>query len=131
MNLRCQTLKRKDRIRQAGRWIAQYTGKNIIKGYGKHFKVDLLCAARELQMLGLEIPEFRIQQLKKNAENRRKQHERRRQLREQQKLQVIDPYPCSNEYFYYIAGYTSGGAPFGITWEEMGLELFADAPDCQ
>lgn len=24
----------------------------------------------------------------------------------------------SNEYFYYIAGYTSNGVPFGITWEE-------------
>lgn len=24
----------------------------------------------------------------------------------------------SNEYFCYIAGYTSNGAPFGITWEE-------------
>ena len=54
MNPRCQTLKRKYRIRQAGRWMAQYTGKDIIKGYSKHFKVDLLCAARELQMLGLE-----------------------------------------------------------------------------
>lgn len=24
----------------------------------------------------------------------------------------------SDEYFYYIAGYTSSGVPFGITWEE-------------
>ncbi|WP_291579597.1 hypothetical protein [Clostridium sp. UBA6640] len=24
----------------------------------------------------------------------------------------------SNEYLYYIAGYTSNGTPFGITWEE-------------
>ena len=24
-------------------------------------------------------------------------------------------------YFYYIAGYTSGGAPYGVTWEEMGM----------
>ena len=23
-----------------------------------------------------------------------------------------------DEWFYYIAGYTSGGAPYGITWEE-------------
>lgn len=25
----------------------------------------------------------------------------------------------SDEHFAYIAGYTSGGAPFGTTWEEM------------
>lgn len=24
----------------------------------------------------------------------------------------------SDEYYYYIAGYTEGGAPYGITWEE-------------
>lgn len=24
----------------------------------------------------------------------------------------------SDEYYYYIIGYTSGGAPYGITWEE-------------
>lgn len=24
----------------------------------------------------------------------------------------------SDKYFYYIAGYTSNGVPFGITWEQ-------------
>ncbi|MGL6106646.1 hypothetical protein [Romboutsia sp.] len=24
----------------------------------------------------------------------------------------------SDEYYYYIVGYTSGGEPYGITWEE-------------
>jgi hypothetical protein len=27
-----------------------------------------------------------------------------------------------NDDFFFIAGYTSGGAPYGVTWEEMGLE---------
>lgn len=27
-----------------------------------------------------------------------------------------------DDTFFYIAGYTSGGAPYGVTWEEMGLE---------
>ena len=26
--------------------------------------------------------------------------------------------PEQNEYFAFIAGYTSGGVPYGITWEE-------------
>ena len=25
--------------------------------------------------------------------------------------------------FADIAGYTSGGAPYGVTWEEMGIDL--------
>jgi len=28
--------------------------------------------------------------------------------------------------FYYIAGYTSGGFPFGVTWTEMGLSPWSD-----
>ena len=31
-----------------------------------------------------------------------------------------------DDTFYYIAGYTSGGAPYGVTWEEMGLEPYED-----
>lgn len=27
-----------------------------------------------------------------------------------------------DDTFFYIAGYTSGGAPYGVTWEEMGLK---------
>ena len=27
-----------------------------------------------------------------------------------------------DERFFYIAGYTSGGVPYGVTWEEMGLD---------
>ena len=28
--------------------------------------------------------------------------------------------------FFCIAGYTSGGAPYGVTWEEMGLKPWED-----
>lgn len=27
-----------------------------------------------------------------------------------------------DDTFFFIAGYTSGGAPYGVTWEQMGLE---------
>ena len=27
-----------------------------------------------------------------------------------------------DDTFFYIAGYTSGGAPYGVTWEELGLK---------
>jgi hypothetical protein len=32
----------------------------------------------------------------------------------------MDPHPDSDDTFAYIAGYTSGGSPFGTTWEEIG-----------
>ena len=31
--------------------------------------------------------------------------------------------PDQDETFFYIAGYTSGGAPYGVTWEEMGISV--------
>ena len=31
-----------------------------------------------------------------------------------------------DDTFFYIAGYTSGGAPYGVTWEEVGLEPWQD-----
>ena len=31
-----------------------------------------------------------------------------------------------DDQFFYIAGYTSGGAPYGVTWQEMGLEPYGD-----
>lgn len=33
-----------------------------------------------------------------------------------------------DDRFFFIAGYTSGGAPYGVTWEEMGLEPWDDLP---
>lgn len=42
--------------------------------------------------------------------------------RKKKKKQVFEPFLEQNDYFFYIAGYTSGGAPYGVTWEEMGLE---------
>ena len=40
-----------------------------------------------------------------------------------------EPYPEQDEYFYYIAGYTSGGAPYGITWEEARRDGLVELED--
>lgn len=40
-----------------------------------------------------------------------------------QSLKSLDPEIVDqDERFFFIAGYTSGGVPYGVTWEEMGLE---------
>ena len=33
---------------------------------------------------------------------------------------------AQDDRFFFIAGYTSGGAPYGVTWEEMGLKPWED-----
>jgi len=62
-------------------------------------------------MLGIEFPPELKVSLKRAEEDKRK---RREKFKSKQKTQAIE----SDDYFAYIAGYTSGGAPYGITWEE-------------
>jgi hypothetical protein len=40
-------------------------------------------------------------------------------LKKKEEQNKIDPLIESDETFAYIAGYTSGGAPYGVTWDEL------------
>lgn len=43
--------------------------------------------------------------------------------RKKQVKKAVEASPLDqDDTFFFIAGYTSGGAPYGVTWEEMGLE---------
>lgn len=42
--------------------------------------------------------------------------------KKRKKKNVVESYVDQDDTFFFIAGYTSGGAPYGVTWEEMGLE---------
>ena len=57
-------------------------------------------------------------QKQKNA-NRRRRHLKKKQEARRQNLQSLD----QDDRFFFIAGYTSGGAPYGITWEEMAERI--------
>lgn len=46
----------------------------------------------------------------------------RRAKRQAMKNHAVENNTCQDDTFFYIAGYTSGGAPYGVTWEEMGLK---------
>lgn len=35
---------------------------------------------------------------------------------------MMNNYIDQDDNFFFIVGYTSGGAPYGVTWGEMGLE---------
>jgi len=110
-----KSMKRPSRLQSAKHWIPTYEGKNIVRGYRKHYGVSLLCAATELKMLEIEVSDKYIEDLKRNEENKRNSKKEQR---------IFDKYPDSDDNFYYIAGYTSGGAPFGVTWEDMGMNPF-------
>lgn len=94
---------------------------NMIRSYRKKFKLDGLKAIDELQSLGVQLT---LEEIEKEKRRLKKHEERqiKKKNRNHQEMEAIE----QNEYFYYIAGYTSGGAAYGITWEEMGLEPFED-----
>lgn len=109
------------RIRMARQWLAAYdgTGKHIVHAYRKKFKVDITTALNDLG----EIDALTAEQLavKRQAEEVR-QRNLRREKEEKALRDFYDRFPDSNDQFFFIAGYTSGGAPYGVTWAEMGLD---------
>lgn len=47
-------MKRKGRIASARTWLPTFTGKNVLRGYCRHFGVDWRCAVIELAQLGVK-----------------------------------------------------------------------------
>jgi hypothetical protein len=114
---RHKRLKRTGRLIVAKDWIEKYAGKNLIRGYCNHFAVDITCAAIELETLGYSVDHEYGKQVKLSQEVQNRALMIRRQLREQENQHMS--YSDSDENFYYIAGYTSNGVPFGIRWDEV------------
>ena len=53
--------KRKERLRKAKTWVAVYQGSDIIRDYGKMFKVDPICAEKDLIAMKASTPEQRAE----------------------------------------------------------------------
>lgn len=108
-----KTLSRARRLQRAKRWLASYRGKNLVRGYKKWFGVDDVCAVVELRMLGVDIPDVRLEQARRDEQARAAHRARRKE-----KHALAQSSGEWDEEFAFIAGYTEGGAPYGITWDE-------------
>ncbi|RKR80009.1 hypothetical protein BDD43_0097 [Mucilaginibacter gracilis] len=121
------TLYTKARIKRLAKgkhWVTIYNGQHIVKGYAKKFSVDLLTALKELRMLGITISEqyeqSLIQTLNGLAE-KRKQEKLRKEIEMQSSFE-------SDDEFAFIMGYTSGGAAYGIKWEDWPVDNLSGEP---
>jgi hypothetical protein len=104
-------MNRKRRLQSAGKWISEYNGKRIVKGYANRFKVDLLFAIKELRLCGVEISaEYEARVRQSNAAQARMKAKRKHAAAEN---------TDEDHEIAFIAGYTSGSVPYGITWDEM------------
>ena len=107
-------LTRAERLKAAKEWIATYSGKNLVRGHKKWFGVGDVRAVLELRMLGEDIPDARLEQARRDQKSRARANARRKQKRAQTNI-----FCESDDTFAFIVDYTEGGAPFGVTWEEM------------
>lgn len=131
-----KAMKFAERKAKAEKWVAEYDGTpyggDIIKAYRKKFAVDRMKAVAELQMLGVSLTKEQIDRekaaVKAYQDIQRDKKAKRKRLREQKRMQKDIPvfHEDQDETFYYIAGYTSGGAPYGVTWEEMGMSPYTE-----
>ena len=76
----------------------------------------------ELKALGKQIDEVRIEKAR-NAANQKGEAKILKRLASEA---ALNPYPDSDEAHYYVAGHTSGGFAYGITWEQAEADGLLD-----
>lgn len=71
---KAKKINRKARLRKAKTWVATFQGADIVASYSKKFKVDPICAQKDLETMKASTPEQRKEL--KQAHDIRKQKER-------------------------------------------------------
>jgi hypothetical protein len=105
---------RRTRLKVAREWLPSFKGKNVVKGYAKKFGVDLGCALKDLQLLRVPLDPAYVERLRRRLQRR---IDRRRP---KEVSDIPEGYGVDwDDNFSLIAGFTSGGAPYGTTWEEV------------
>lgn len=111
---------RERRLAKAPDWTVTHWGKssNMLKKYRKYFGIDWECAISELTALGVEFDAVYLSRLRETISRDFQGEKKHTPI---SRLEFEDYHgiePESDEDFAYIAGYTAGGVPYGLTWEE-------------
>ncbi|MGC6174020.1 hypothetical protein [Lacrimispora sp. 38-1] len=111
-----------ERIRKAKQWLLTYNGskKKITKHYRERFHLDIMTAIKDLQEIGVEYTKEYLEAVKKSEEDRIRQKHLKEEQKRQEEYDMI--YGDCDDTFAYIAGYTDGGAPYGVMWFEVGID---------
>jgi len=108
------------RKRKAKKWVQNYTGADIVKDYREYFRgADVACAVRELREIGYNFEPGYEENVLTAETSRINRIHKKKEIKQQAKASHNE---WQDDNFYFIAGYTSGGAPYGVQWWEMGLE---------
>ncbi len=110
-------MKRKRRLEAARHWLGDYSGTHVARAYRKRFGVDWPCAFKELEMLGVAFDPAYVEEVLRGAE-RDAEVKRKKKAEARAEPLGVD----QDEHFAYIIGYTAGGLPYGLTWDEYEAE---------
>lgn len=94
-----------------------------MKYYWKRFHVDINTAVSDLQTIGVEFTQEYLDAIKRSEEGRIRQKHIIKERKMKKENSIL--YGDLDDRFAFIAGYTSGGSPYGTTWEELELEPYA------
>src|SRR5262245_59847156 len=108
---RAKRMRRPARLQSARSWLEKYPGKNVVRGYRKRFGVDLVCAYKELQILGIKFDPSVVAASLESAAVAAAARRRKKAARAQR--EQVSPYGQMyvdyDDNFAYIAGFTSWG----------------------
>lgn len=114
--------RRQARLQKGKQWLFTYNGspKHMNKHYREKFHVDAMTAAKDLQALGVNYTQEQLDQIKRSEEQRLERRRREKEKKEQNRLAEL--YDDCDDRFAFIAGYTGGGAAYGLQWEDVGID---------
>ena len=123
-----------ERLSSRQKWAQDFScpigsGDSLIKGYKRQFGLDRVNAMKELQSMGYVFPQKVIDRQYRIVETEKQQKAAKKKKRKMRKQESEFIREDQDDRFFYIAGYTSGGAPYGLTWEEMGMKPYEDMDD--
>ncbi len=121
---------REQRLSEARKWFSEQEftdDSHIVKAYRTKFNVDRACAMKELCMLHVPSPEKEASYNKHLEAKRAKKQQRK--LAKQNRVEMEFFNLDQDDNFYFIAGYTSGGAPYGVTWEQARRDGLIESDD--
>lgn len=82
-------MNRSARIDSAKRWLAEYRGGNVIRGYKNHYGVDWQSAIAELRMLGVTLDDEYVREVLLSETNRIRQRKKRKLESQQAELPEV------------------------------------------
>ena len=100
----------------------------MLKRYRKFSGVDWECAIAELTAIGVEFDVLYLSELQESFARDFSQKKKHTPITQWEFDRYHGLEPASDEIFAYIAAYTAGGLPFGVTWEEMEQQESEKAP---